>query len=166
VELPASGYFYALAQLSMAFVGFSAIVVALRQGTGKPLSAFHIFLTRVFIELGLMAAAFGMLAPTLALSGRPETPVWRISSAIMLAVLAPWLLLYPIRRKATMPDGKFPIRVYVMIALGIAILVALCLNAVGLFINPGPVALAMATAYVLFFASVASIATYTAFLRD
>jgi hypothetical protein len=32
MELPGSGYFYALAALSMAFVGFTAIVVVLRQG--------------------------------------------------------------------------------------------------------------------------------------
>ena len=49
-----SDFFYALATLSMAFVGFSAIVAVLHQSTGKPLSSFHILLTRVFVELGLM----------------------------------------------------------------------------------------------------------------
>ena len=90
MELPGAGYFYALAALSMAFVGFTSIVVVLHQGTGKPLSPFHVLITKLFIELGLMATAFAMVAPTLAICGISEIFVWRISSVIMLVVLVPW----------------------------------------------------------------------------
>ena len=69
MELPGSGYFFALAALSMAFVGFSAIVVVLRQGTGRALSKLHVLFTKLFVELGLMATAFAMLSPTLAICG-------------------------------------------------------------------------------------------------
>jgi hypothetical protein len=41
----------------------------LHQGTGKPFSPFHILITSLFVELGLMATAFAMLAPTLAICG-------------------------------------------------------------------------------------------------
>jgi hypothetical protein len=75
MELPGSGYFYALAALAMAFVGFTSIVVVVRQGTGKELSKFHILLTKLFVELGLMATAFAMLAPTLSICGISETLV-------------------------------------------------------------------------------------------
>ncbi|MGE4610887.1 MAG: hypothetical protein AAED33_05780 [Paracoccaceae bacterium] len=65
MELPFAAYFFALAALSMAFVGFTSVVVVLYQSTGKQLSQLHILLTRLFVELGLMATAFAMLAPSL-----------------------------------------------------------------------------------------------------
>jgi hypothetical protein len=72
MELPGSGLFYALAALSMAFVSFTSIVVVLRQATGKPFSPLHILFTRLFCEMGLMATAFAMLAPVLAICGVSE----------------------------------------------------------------------------------------------
>ena len=69
MELPGAGGFYTLAQLAMAFAGFTAIVVVLRQSAGKPLSPLHVLFTSVYVELGLMATAFAMLAPTLAICG-------------------------------------------------------------------------------------------------
>jgi hypothetical protein len=165
MEFKAPEYFYALAQLSMAFVGFGAIVATLRQSIGKPLSSFQVFLTRIFIESGLLATAFAMLAPTLAMSGESETTVWRIASAIMLVVLTPWVVAYPIRRKASSRNAKLPARVYVMFALGIGAIIAVGLNTIGL-VKPSPIPLAIATIYVLAFASVAFLSTYKAFLRD
>jgi hypothetical protein len=166
MELQGSGYFYALAALSMAFVGFTSIVVVLHQGTGKPLSPFHILITSLLVELGLMATSFAMLAPTLAICGVHGVLVWRASSAIMLVVLVPWLLTYPKRRRAAAPGEKTPARVYIMTTLGTLAVVALCLNLAGLVINPGPGPLAFATVYVLSFASVAFVRTYSLFLRD
>jgi hydrogenase-4 membrane subunit HyfE len=166
MELPGAGYFYALATLSMAFVGFTSIVVVLHQGTGKPLSPFHILITRLFVELGLMATAFAMLAPTLVICGIRLDLVWQISSAIMLAVLVPWLVLFPIRRKTAAPNERLPLRWYTMTILGMVAVVALCLNVVGSVINPGPAPLAIATVYVLSFAMVAFLRTYSSFLQD
>jgi hypothetical protein len=164
MELPGAGYFYALAALSMAFVGFTSIVVVLHQSTGKPLSPFHILITSLLVELGLMATGFAMLAPTLAICGLRERLVWQISSAIMLAILAPWLVRYPARRKASAPKQKIPPRVYIMTALGAVVVLALCLNLIGPM-DPGPAPLAITTIYVLSFASVAFLGTYSSFLR-
>jgi purine-cytosine permease-like protein len=116
MELPGWEYFYSLAALSLAFAGFTSIVVVLRQGTGKPLSQFHLLLTRLFIELGLMATAFAILAPTLAICGIRQIMVWQISSAIMLVILVPWLIAYPFRRKAAAPKERMPLRVYIMLS--------------------------------------------------
>jgi hydrogenase-4 membrane subunit HyfE len=166
MELPGSGYFYAMAALAMAFVGFTAIVVVLRQGTGKSLSPIHILFTHLFVELGLMATGFAMLAPTLAICGLPEDLVWRISSAIMLAVLVPWLVLYPFRRLAAAPQQGLPLRWYVMTILGTVSVIALGLNVIGLVIHPGPGPLAITIVYVLSYASVAFLATYSTFVQD
>jgi hypothetical protein len=166
MEFPGAGYFYALAALSMAFVGFTSIVVVLHQGTGKPLSPFHILITSLLVELGLMATAFAMLAPTLAICGLRTDLVWQISSAIMLAVLVPWLVLYPMRRRKAAPKEKFPPRVYIMTILGTVAIIALGLNLVGSLMDPGPAPLAITTIYVLSFATVAFLGTYSQFLRD
>jgi hypothetical protein len=66
VELPGAVYLYTLATLAMTFAGFCAIVIVLRQTTGKRISGFHIVLTRLYLESGLFAAAFCMLPPLFA----------------------------------------------------------------------------------------------------
>ncbi len=113
-----------------------------------------------------MATSFAMLAPTLAICGVRGALVWQVSSAIMLVVLVPWLLLYPKRRRTAAPNEKTPARVYVMTILGVLAVGALCLNLLGLAINSGPGPLAFTTVYVLSFASVAFVRTYSLFLRD
>ncbi len=164
-ELPASAYFFALAGLSMAFVGFTSIVVVLYNGTGQRLSELHILLTRLFVELGLMSTAFAMLAPTIALFALPVEQVWRLSSAIMLGVMTPWLIYYPVRRKTAAPDERLPLRWYVMNLIGLGVAAFLCANAVSFGVDPGPAPLAIATAYVLSFAVVSYIGTYSLFTR-
>jgi hypothetical protein len=114
MELPGSGYFYAIAALGMAFVGFTAIVVVLRQGAGKPLSPLHLLFTHLFVELGLMATAFAMLAPTLVICGIHEDMVWRLSNIVMLVVLVPWLYFFARRRKAAAPSENLPLRYWIM----------------------------------------------------
>jgi hypothetical protein len=166
MELPGSGYFFALAALSMAFVGFTAIVVVLRQGTGKSLSKLHVLFTKLFVELGLMATAFAMLAPTLSICGIGEALVWRLSSALMLIALIPWLIAYPLRRLKAAPRQRLPLRWYIMTIVGGAVVVALVLNIGGTLFDPGPGPLAIATIFLLSYASVAFIATYSTFLWD
>jgi hypothetical protein len=166
MELPGSAYFYSLAALSMAFVGFTSIVVVLHQTTGKPLSPFQVLITRLFAELGVMATGFALVAPTLAICGFGETPVWRLSSAIMLIILVPWLVSYPIRRKRALPSERFPLRGYIMNSVGALVVIALGANGFGAPYSPGPAPLALATVFVLAFATVSFFYTYATFLRD
>jgi len=165
MELPGASYFFALAALSMAFVGFTSVVVVLYQSTGKQLSPLHILLTRLFVELGLMATAFAMLAPTLAISGFQIDQVWRISSAIMLATMLPWFGYYPVRRKTAAPNERLPFRWYIMTAVGLCTTVFLCLNITGWFFDAGPAPIAIATVFVLSYATVAYIGTYSLFTK-
>lgn len=166
MDLPGAGAFYALAALAMAFTAFTAIVVVLRDSTGKRLSPLHILFTSIYVELGLMASAFGMLAPVLALCGISEILTWQISSAVALAILAPWLLCYPSRRKTAAPDESLPLRWYIMFGLGMTVVAALCLNIVGFFFDPGPGPLVIATAYPLANASVIFLRNYSSYFQD
>jgi hypothetical protein len=162
-DLPGLNYFFALAALSMAFVGFTSVVVVLYQSTGKELSALHILLTRLFVELGLMATGFAMLAPTLSICGFAPNSVWHFSSVIMLLALGSWLFYYPFRRKRAAPDESLPLRWWVMTGIGVAVLTYLATNAFALSVAPGPAPLALASVYVLSYATVAYLGTYSRF---
>jgi hypothetical protein len=50
--------------LSITFVGFSALVIILRQTLGGEMSKLDILITRIFIQLGFLVAA-GALLPAL-----------------------------------------------------------------------------------------------------
>lgn len=166
MDLPGSSFFYAFAALAMAFVGFTSVVVVLYQSTGKQLSDFHILLTRLFVELGLMATAFAMLAPTLSMLGLAELHVWQLSSAVMLASLGPWLVYYPFRRRVAAPEARLPLRWYIMTSIGVITCVFLALNLGGWIFASGPGPLVAATVFVLSYATVAYIGTYSLFTRQ
>ena len=166
MEFPGSGYFYSLAALSMAFVGFTSIVVVLHQGYRQAALA----IPHSDYKSACGTGSYGdLIRHAGAHAGDlwdTGNSVWQASSAIMLVVLVPWLLIYPKRRRAAAPGEKTPARVYIMTILGVLAAGALCLNLSGWVINPGPGPLAFTTVYVLSFASVAFVRTYSLFLRD
>src|SRR5215470_16589303 len=131
MELPGSAYLYTLASLSMTFAGFCAIVIVLRQTTGKDVSGFHVVLTRLYLESGLFSAAFCMLPPLLALCGLSATSVWRVSSAIILIVLLSYGATYSTRRGAVITGPVPRARWVPIVAVSILIAVALIGNAAG-----------------------------------
>lgn len=93
-------YLYSLAALSVTFVGFSALVIILRQTLGGELSKLDVLIARIFIQLGFMVAAGCMLPPLLLLFHVSDAWAWRISS---ITIALPTLLFactYPSRRKA------------------------------------------------------------------
>jgi hypothetical protein len=144
MDLPGSAYLYTLASLAMTFAGFCAIVIVLRQTTGKAISGFHLVLTRLYLESGLFSAAFCMLPPLLALCGLTETTVWRVSSAMIATVLVCSGATYPMRRAAITVDSLPSARWMPIVVVSLLVLVALVGNAVGFPYRPtiGPIAVA------------------------
>jgi hypothetical protein len=69
LDLPGSTYLYTLAALSITFVGFSALVIYLRQTVGGEMSKLDVLITRIFIQLGFIVVAGAMLPPLLSLAG-------------------------------------------------------------------------------------------------
>jgi hypothetical protein len=144
MELAGEAYCYALATLSMTFAGFSAIVIVLRQTLGRPLSPFHLLVTRLYIESGFWAAAFSMLAPLLALCGLPAAAAWRVASAIVAAVLIAYGATYPVRRRRITQEA-LPSRRWIAIAcVSLAVIAGLACNVAGFPYRPnaGPVVVA------------------------
>src|ERR1700688_2500124 len=93
-------YLYALASLSVTFVGFSALVIILRQTIGGEMSRLDVLVTRIFIQLGFIVAAGAMLPPLLSLLSLPPDLIWRMSSIAAAVPSFLFAVTYPSRRHA------------------------------------------------------------------
>jgi len=82
MELPNATYLYTLALIAVGFVGFSAIVLILRQSAGTTLSSLDTIVARLFMTRGFMITYLSMLPMLLAAFELSQSAVWRISSAL------------------------------------------------------------------------------------
>jgi hypothetical protein len=128
---------YTLAALSVTFVGFSSLVVVLRQTMGGEMSQLDVLITRTFIQVGFLVAAGAMLPPSLSLFPVAESSVWRISSALTAVPVALFAVTYPLRRRAA-SGVRTPLAIWidVLVILGFGLLLG-C-NALGVIVAPGP----------------------------
>jgi hypothetical protein len=78
----ASVYLLALAALSLSFVGFTGIIVAVRLGLGAQLSHRHLALVAYFIEGGLAVTALALLPALVALTNFTGTQLWQSLSVV------------------------------------------------------------------------------------
>jgi hypothetical protein len=82
MELPNSAYLYTLALIAVGFVGFSAIVLFLRQSAGSALSSLDAIVARLFMTRGFVVTYLSLLPMLLAAFDLSQSAVWRISSAL------------------------------------------------------------------------------------
>ncbi len=148
MALEGSDYLFRLASLALSFVGFTAIIVALRRAAGGELHDFHRVVTRYFIETGLAITTFCILPSTVNLAGLPAPVVWRIASAIA-GLLATVLAIAVIRRARTITAARIP-NLSVNAVLSILPLAALFLNALGVPFDPSANVYALAVTVTLF----------------
>jgi len=125
-------------------------VVTLRGALGGELSARHLRLVRLYIEGGLLVTVLGLVPSLLTLLHLPDSVVWRVASAAAALVFT-FLLFVQFRRRRTV-EGTFPTWVLIILAISWALVVALALNAAGVFFRPGvgPYALALTWALGVF----------------
>lgn len=127
-----SDYLYTLALLAMSFVGFTAIVMILRQSLGGQLSRYDALVTRFFMVWGFLIA-YGAMAPPLLLA-------FGLSPALAFAFcsLAAGLMLlalsfgYPLLRARAVAERP-PAFVYGQSAAGAVIGVILLVDAIAPF---------------------------------
>jgi len=125
----AFGYLYTIATVGMTFAGLSVLTMILRQMLGGRMTKWDSFVTRTWVELGLMTTFGASLPPLLILFGAPAPIAWRISSGVMAAILGSWALTFPRRRRAVNPTRlPLPVVIY-SLAMDIAAL-ALAANAI------------------------------------
>jgi len=161
-----SDYLYTLALMAMTFVGFTAIVMILRQSLGGALSRFDALVTRFFMVWGFLIAYGAMLPPLLAAFDMAPVPIWRGCSAVVGVMLLVLAVGYPLlRREAT--GENLPVFTIGQSAVGVAIGVILLVNAAASFSarNTAAIYLAVLT-FTLAQASAGFIITLTTILAQ
>ena len=130
MDLPGSSYFFTLAELSITFVGFSSLVVVLRQTMGGEMSKLDILITRIFIQLGFIVAAGSLLPALLSLFHLSQTFVWRAASLPPAIAAVLFAATYPARRR-TASGVATPLAVWIDDAVIVAAAGVLLCNAAG-----------------------------------
>lgn len=136
MEIHGAAYLYALAASAMAFIGFSAIVVIIRQTLGSGLSPLQLLLTQILIEHGFVVVFFSLLPLLLALFAISHELVWRICSGIGVAVISSWILYYYLHRYPTIRSKPHPLFAWINFGMASIAILSLLGNAVGTFYQP------------------------------
>jgi hypothetical protein len=154
MELAGTDYLYALATVSITFVGFSALLLFFRQTLGGGLTKYDAYFTLSFIQPGFIVTAGALLPPLLALCGLPPETVWRVASALTAVPIFLFVVTVPGRRRAAVNE---PMPIYVATLLVLQALggLALIANAVGRPFAPGPGVYAGVMTWLLFTTGIA-----------
>lgn len=134
VELQGSTYLYALATVSITFVGFSALLIVFRQSMGGAVSRYDSYFTLSFIQAGFIVTAGALVPPLLALYGWSPEVVWRTSSVVTAVPIFWFVATVPGRRRAA--TGR-PVPVFVWTLLSVQALAGAVLVLVGTGILTG-----------------------------
>ncbi len=154
MDLPGSAYLFTLAALSVTFVGFSALVVVLRQTFGGEMSRLDILITRIFIQLGFIVVAGAMLPPLLSLFQWKHDLIWRAASIVPAVPTFIFAVTYPSRRQAA-SGVRTPVVIWIDVSILVLASLALLCNAIGLGFEPGPGPYAAALTTILFLSGLA-----------
>jgi hypothetical protein len=133
----ATAYLATLATIAMTFVGFSSLVIILRQTLGGEMSPLDVLLTKIFIQLGFIVTAGAMVPALLALFTASDGFVSRLSSALVAVPTLLFAWRYPARRRAA-SGGATPWAVWMDVGVLIALGAVLSANAAGAALVPRP----------------------------
>ena len=149
MELPGSGYLFTLAVLAITFVGFTAIVVILRQSAGGKFLPIDAVVARLFMVWGFTVTYAAMLPVVLAVYELKPAAVWQISNIVAGAFLLAANASYPfLRRRAT--GEATPVHVQLHVAFALLTGLVLLLNALEPFPHVVPaIYLSAITVYLL-----------------
>jgi len=164
MEVIGVAYLYTLATLSMTFVGFTAIVLFLRQALGHHLSRFDALLAHIYMELGMIVTGGSMLPPLLIIWDLPQIMVWRLSSAVAALPALLFVLTYPSRRRAA-TSGQTPLYLWVSSSMYLLIGLSFLANAAGFFREAAPRVFATAITAMFFVSAWAFLQALNVILR-
>jgi len=149
MEATESTYLYALSATSTTFVGFSALIMLVRQSMGGGISELEAWITRTFVQLGFKVTA-GALSPVALTLCHVRAPiVWRLCSTVIAAVLMVFVVTYPSRRRSA-AHASAPFYVYLDLVLLLGACAVLAMNAVGWPLAPNAGLYAVGLTSVLF----------------
>ena len=131
MEPSGSTYLYALAAVSITFIGFSALLVIFRQARGDALTRYEGYFVLSFIQPGLIVTGGSLLPSVLSLYGIAAQTVWRASSIVVAIPILIFVATLPGRRRAATSGAPIPRYVQVLALLQFAIAVYLIAVAAG-----------------------------------
>lgn len=149
-----SAYLYALAAVSVTFVGFSALLLIFRQARGDVMTRYESYFMLSFIQPGFIVTAGSLVPSVLALYGLPALTVWRVSSTIMAIPIVLFVATLPGRRRAA-THSPMPGYVRVLSFLQLLTALYLLMNAIGSPIAAGAAPYAAAMTGLLFTTAIA-----------
>jgi len=134
----------ALAEVSVAFAGFSGIVTAFRRRNPGEWSGLDRFRFRFMIEFSLATLALSLLPFFVSELGVSESRVWSFSSLILGVGALLYLTRSLIRLLPLLAAGEPVSRglAVVSVSVGVGVAVSAFINAAGLFSHPSGVYLA------------------------
>ena len=165
MEIGGSTYLYAMAGVAMAFVGFTSIVVSIRQTLGADLSKFQLLLMRILIEHGFVVVGFAFLPSLLAMFDISHLVVWRISSFLAAIFIFFWMGYYVWRRYPAARSKAQPRFAFANYTVAMVAVLALFCNAIGYPFKPQAGVYAAGISWVLFQAADIFILSFRAFLK-
>lgn len=133
-----------LAEVSVAFAGFSGIVTAFRRRDLGEWSRLERFRFRFMVEFSLATLALSLLPLFLAELGLSESHVWSASSVVLGVGALSYLIRSALRVRRLVADGEPVSRglAGISILVGVAITASALVNATGFFSHPSGVYLA------------------------
>ena len=130
MDLPNAAYLYTLALIAIGYVGFTAIVLILRQSLGGALSSLDTLVARLFMVRGFVITYLSMLPMLLASFELGHRTVWQISSVLGgLSLIVTHVGYQVLRGRIT--GGPTPLHLWFYTVSGFALGIALFANASG-----------------------------------
>ena len=130
MDITGSPYLFALATVSVTFVGFAALLLVYRQTVGGKITRYDTYFTLSFIQVGFIVTAGALFPPLLALYGWREEVVWRVSSAVF-AILILWFVVALPKRRQVATGTPAPRFVWALLTVQALSGIALTLCALG-----------------------------------
>jgi hypothetical protein len=165
MELAGSSYLYALATISVTFVGFSALLLVFRQTIGGTTTRYDSYFILAFMRVGFIVVGGCLLPPLLALFGLTESTVWRASSGGAAIPILLFVATVPRRRRAAV-GGPAPSFVRLLLLLQLLMGLYLLANATPVSFAPTAANYAAAMAGMLFTSGIAYLMALDIALRD
>jgi hypothetical protein len=125
-------FLIAIAELSIALIAFTNIVVALKQMGGGSLTEFQVLVVRLFSVCGFCAIFFALLPILLIYFGAQEPWIWRVCNpllAVSICLINSW---YFRNRRRVAPDRPFRAANYITTGILYVSIVLLALGTLGI----------------------------------
>ena len=164
MELAGTNYLYALATISVTFVGFSALLLVFRQTIGGKMTNYDSYFTLSFMQAGFIVTGGGLLPQLLAFYDMSPTFIWRASSVIMAIPILLFVATTPRRRRAATSE-PIPLYVGLLLLLQLFAGVYLLVNAAGWPAPPDLAPFALALTLMLFTTGIAYLIALARALR-